>query len=480
MNYTTFVRRTGVTLIIILVLAVGYRSVEQQVGPASETPREIAALPVATKSTVATQSPAATHPDFLYGRVTTVAGITYQGRMRFGGDEEAFWGNYFNGAKDENPWAAYVTPARLSNDRRTIDFLGLEISLGKRRVALDRPFMARFGDIARIDAVGDGVRAAFERGLNYSPEIRVTLKSGTVVDLDRFEADDFADGLRIWDAKEGVVNLREQQVRTIEFLSPAQRGPVPDRLYGTVHTGHGNFTGFLQWDREETLGDDQLVGHTADEELALRFDAIRSIAKQSASSSLVTLVDGRDVVLSDSRKVGRGNRGVYVDDQRYGRVLVSWDAFERVDFSPAGSGPSYDDFPPGQPITGSVTTRAGRRFAGRLVYDLDESEITETLDAPYMGVHYTIPFGLVDLVTLPDGEKRDAGSATVALHSGEELKLEYADDLGDGNAGMLIFGDGRERPTYVPWTDVEKVEFDRPAVMYPSVGGRQNYPFTAQ
>ena len=26
------------------------------------------------------------------------------GRLRWGG-EEAFWGNYFNGAKKENPWA---------------------------------------------------------------------------------------------------------------------------------------------------------------------------------------------------------------------------------------------------------------------------------------------------------------------------------------------------------------------------------------
>jgi len=36
----------------------------------------------------------------------------------------------------------------------------------------------------------------------------------------------------------------------------------------------------------------------------------------------------------------------------------------------------------GRPLTGKVITRSGRRLAGRLVYDLDESETTETLDAP--------------------------------------------------------------------------------------------------
>jgi hypothetical protein len=50
----------------------------------------------------------------------------------------------------------------------------------------------------------------------------------------------------------------------------------------------------------------------------------------------------------------------------------------------------------------------------------------------------------------------------VTLQNGEELQLEPTGDLGKGNAGLLIFVDGRERPEYVPWTDVEQVDFDRP------------------
>ena len=55
---------------------------------------------------------------------------------------------------------------------------------------------------------------------------------------------------------------------------------------------------------------------------------------------------------------------------------------------------------------------------------------------------------------------------------GEELQLERTGDLGAGNAGMLIFVDGGQRPEYVPWTDVEKVDLDRPPAMYPPLGGR--------
>jgi hypothetical protein len=238
-----------------------------------------------------------------------------------------------------------------------------------------------------------------------------------------------------------------------------------------VRTRQGDFTGFVGWDRDDSVGSDELDGHTAEGELGLRFDTIRSIARRARDSALVTLVDGGEIVLSGTAEVGDRNRGIDVDDRRYGRVRISWDAFERVDFSPRSSGPAYGDFPPGRPLTGSVTTRAGRRLAGRLVYDLDESETTDTLDAEYQGVHYTIPFGLIASIVPLGGGERGAHSARVTLHNGAELRLERAGDLREGNAGTLIFVDGRERPDYVPWTDVEQVDLDRPPAMYPPLGG---------
>ena len=107
----------------------------------------------------------------------------------------------------------------------------------------------------------------------------------------------------------------------------------------------------------------------------------------------------------------------------------------------------------------------GRRLVGRLVYDLDESETTETLDAPSQGVDYTIPFGLIASIVLPGSEESGAGHAKVTLHNGEELQLERTGDLGEGNAGMLVFVDGSQRPEYVLWTDIEQVDFDRPPSM---------------
>jgi hypothetical protein len=435
--------------LVLLALVAGYRALERDVEPAAAAPR------AATPSTAPAPPAAAkeARPGFLYGRITTDAGTTYEGRLRWGvGNQEAFWSDYFNGWKDENLWAAHVPPERLPKERHSIGILGFEIAHRERPVDLGRHFMARFGDIRRIEAHG-------------RRDVRVTLKSGTVFDLDRFGASDFDDGVRVWDDGQGVVDLyggveraiagpvgAGRRVRAIELLPTAPLAGAPGRLHGTVRTGHGAFTGFLQWDRQDSVGTDELVGRTAEGRLGLRFDTLRSVARRSRDSFLVTLRDGREIVLSGKAT----DRGIYVEDRRYGRVLVSWDAFERVDFSDlggGGSGPAYGDFPPGGPLTGSVATRGGRRLAGRLVYDLDESETTETLDAPSRGVDYTIPFGLVASIAPRRGR--------VTLRSGEELQLDRTGDLGEGNAGMLIFVEGRERPEYVPWTDVERVDLDR-------------------
>ncbi len=190
--------------------------------------------------------------------------------------------------------------------------------------------------------------------------------------------------------RRGVVDLDSLRIRKIELLPTPSLGAVPCRLHGTVRTRRGDFTGFVQWDREECVGPDELDGRAAEGELSLRLDTIR----------------------------------------------------------------------------------AGERLTGRLVYDLDESETTETLDAPSRGVDYTIPFGLIASIVPPGREERGAQRARVILHDGEELQLERAGDLGERNAGMLIFVEGLRRPEYVPWTDVERVDFDRPPTMYPPLDGR--------
>jgi hypothetical protein len=456
MTRANIARRAFVTVLLLAAVAVGYRVLKHDVHPATATSPAIppSTAPAAPK----TQPAAQTHQGFLYGRITTADGATYQGLLRWGSDQEAFWSDSFSGVKHGNSWLPYVPPGRLPKERHPIRLLGIEIVQREKPIDVRRLLVARFGEIVRIEARGR--------------EVRVTLKSGTVVVLDRFEASDFDDGVRVWDAKRGVVDLDSLRIRTIEFLPTPPLGTAPYRLQGTVRTRRGDFTGFIQWDWEKCVGSDQLHGRAGMGKRSLRFDTLRSIARLSRASSRVTLLDGREMVLSGTADVSDGNRGIYVDDPRYGRVMVSWDAFERADFSPGASGPAYGDFPPGRPLTGSVTTRAGRHLAGRLVYDLDESETTETLDASSQGVDYSIPFGLIASVVPSGREERGVQHGRVTLQSGEELQLERTGDLGKGNAGLLIFANGNQHPEYVRWTEVARVDLDRPPAMYPPLGGR--------
>ena len=432
-----------------LFLVAACSPAEQAAGEAAETPPASVSPP----SGAASPSGGADADGFLYGRVTASDGAVFEGRLRWGGHEEALWNSQFNGVKHENPWVGYVPPERTSRS-----FFGIEFGGRERPVDGIRPFVARFGDIVRIDALGD--------------EIRVTLKSGSEYYLDRYSADDLADGLRIWDVGHGVVDLNERQISSVEFFPTPQLGAAPGPLYGTVRSRVDEFTGVIQWDRELGLDDDELVGLSTEGERSVRMDAVRSIARRSEDSSLVTLRDGQEILLSGTRRVGRDNRGVYVDDPRYGRVLVPWQSFDRIDFAAGGTAPAYDDFPAGGRISGTVTTRSGATHTGRLIYDLDESEVTETLDAPAQGVDYMIPFGLIGSIALPVAASGGAPGARVTLHSGEELVLEASGDLAEGHVGMLIFPDDADRFVHVPWSDVARIDLDRPPAMYPSGSSR--------
>lgn len=394
-------------------------------------------------------------PGVLYGRVHTTSAGVYEGRLRWGGTEEAFWGDFFNGVKDENPWAAYVSPDALAGARRPPTLFGIEVPWGEGEVELRRPFMARFGDLVRIEARG-GVGEAVAGGA-LEPEVRVTLKSGTVLDLDRLSSSDFDDGLRVWDRQRGVTDLGARAICAVDFLpTPPLAGDLR-RLHGTVHVGRRAFRGPLQWNRTGALASDVLTGRTADgDPFRVRFGDLRSVTRHDAGARLA-LTDGRELEWTGPG-AGPDHRGLYVDDARYGRVLVSWAAVDRVEFEAGGTGPAYADYPPGRALAGAVVTRDGRRLAGRLVVDLDESETTETLDAHAQGVDYTLPLALVARVEVPESAR-----VRVTLRSGETLVLSRSGDLGAGNAGVLVFGADAARPAYVPWADVARLDVDGPA-----------------
>ena len=378
---------------------------------------------------------------FLYGRVTMRSDTVYEGRLRWNGDEEAFWGDLFNGSKEDRPyWEEVPERERRRNRRDGVRIMGIRIGSSDYYTS-GRSFVVRFGDIAKIEAL--------------RRDALLTLKDGEEIEIDGSGTNDIGGRLDVWDHEIGHVKLDWDRVDLIEFLpTPAGLDVPVTRLHGRVRTEEGVFEGYIQWDKEECVSTDELDGDSRDGSMSIEMGKIQRIERRSSRSSRVTLWSGREFELRGTNDVNSENRGIYVEDPRYGRVLVKWDSFESLDFSPAGSsGPSYDDFEPGKPLRGTVTETGGETYTGRIVYDIDEEHTWEILNGEQRDLEYNIPFALVKSV-----EPRGRDSSRVTLRNGEQLILYDVADVGDGNDGMLVIAaDGDS--VYVPWDDVERIDF---------------------
>jgi len=281
------------------------------------------------------------------------------------------------------------------------------------------------------------------------------MKDGEVYDMEG-GSNDIGATVSVLDDTLGEVKLEWDRIDRIVFRStPRNVEPPAYRLYGVVRTDGDTFEGHIQWDVQECLSTDKLDGETDDGDLSIEMGHIRAIEKRNSRGSRVELKDGRELVLEGTNDVDDSLRGIHVDDPRFGRVKISWDAFERIEFREvADSGRAYDDFKAGKPLTGTVTDTSGATHRGTLVYDLDEARSWELLHGDRDDVEYMIPFGMIRSV-----EPQRGDASKVVLTSGVEIVLEAGQDVSERNDGVVVLGgDGKE--TYIPWDEVKKVDLD--------------------
>lgn len=377
---------------------------------------------------------------FIYGTITTDRGTTYKGRMRWNGDEEAFWGDIFNSTKEDRPYLDEI-PRNHRRRRNPIKIFGVTIGVSWDDES-SRQFVTRFGDIRSIE-------------VRHGDEATMTMKSGTRYRVDG-GSNDIGRTILVWDDQIGEIKVDWDRIDTITFMpAPPDLAVAAHRLQGEVYTEAGVFRGFVQWDHEECLSTDELDGDTDDGEVSIPMGNIRTIARRSRGSSRVTLRDGRTMVLDNSNDVDSSIRGIFVEDPRFGRVSVSWDAFDHVEFSDArDSGPAYADFPAGRPLRGAVTDERGRTHRGRIIYDMDESETWEFLNGSYRDVEYYVLFERIASI-----EPRGDDASRITLRTGQTIELEDAADVDDGNAGVMVVPAEGE-PIYIAWEDLKRISFD--------------------
>jgi hypothetical protein len=377
---------------------------------------------------------------FIYGRLTLKSGESHEGFLRWK-DEEAFWDDLFHSRQTDLPWLDFVDTEELYQERKRryfeshgmFDRIMWTLNNREGEVDLSRLFICQFGYLDGVDldeddnvtlqVRGEGAVAVHGYSNDVSSDLLVYPSSGEPVEVD-------------WD-----------DLAQIEFsAAPATAVPYAKRLYGTVETTEGTFSGFIQWDQSECTSIDALDG----DERSLAMGEILSLTKNRQSNSDIVLKNGETLTLSGTNDVGRGNRGVMVENESWGRVTVAWKRFQAITFAEGhGSGRGRGDLPPNEALTGTVTGSGGETWTGRIVYDLDEAWTRDLFNGAIRDLEYDIPFALIESI-----EKRDDASCRVSLASGRILDLSDSQDTGDKHAGLLVFEGPGQDPTYIPWSRV--------------------------
>ncbi|NNE27182.1 MAG: hypothetical protein HKN09_10090 [Saprospiraceae bacterium] len=388
---------------------------------------------------------------FIYGKVTTIDNETYEGQIRWGG-EEAFWFDMFNSSKEKNEYLKYLSDDQLDalnghEDNHASNnwnkwFKSSKNSWSNWDNKHTHLFACQFGDIASLIIHGD-------------EDVELVLKNGEALHLDGGSNDIGAD-VMVHDGEIGDVNIDWRRIKKVEFMN-TPNGLVSgfgQALWGAVETEHGNFTGFLQWDHDERLTKDVLDGEYEDGELSIEFGKIKKIQKYGHGSK-VTLHSGRSFNLYDSNDVDEDNRGIIVNIPGQGRVDIEWDEFVSMTIAEQADNYnySYTSFTGDQALNATVETVEGKKYSGALVFDLDEKYQLEMLDGVKDDITYFIPFGHVAEISPLNREESE-----VILINGTKLILEEKVDVTRNNDGVLVF-ENAQNPQYIPWNQVRKVSF---------------------
>jgi len=385
---------------------------------------------------------------FIYGKITMRDGELYTGTMRWG-TQECFWDDIFNATKEDNPWLKYVDQDGRDRRREWRDDHGVRIKIFGIDIhdglgwAGAHIFIRRFGDIETIEAKR-GDRAILK------------MKGGSEFELEGYG--DIQEEIQIHDQALGRLKVDWDEIRTIEFMpTPANARVGGYRLKGKVKARGMEFAGYVMWDAEECLSSDILDGESRNRSMEIEFGNIRSIERLSSRTCRVKLKDGRDFDLSGTNDVNDENRNIFVEDPRYGKVEIGWNDFDEVQYGDedGDSGHPYGDFAARGPLKGTVITTGGESYSGQFVYDLDESEGFEMLNGDLDDISFNIPFYMIASIT-----PRSSSSSTVKVRSGDELRLEEAQDVTESNDGIL-FLEGEKKKVYIPWDDVDTITFEK-------------------
>ena len=382
---------------------------------------------------------------YIYGTVTTYNN-SYTGQIRWG-KEEAFWNDFFNAQKMGDEYYESILE-KSSGDSKSANSWEIEswspMSIWDNRKYTRHEFSTQFGNIKKLE-------------VRSKSRVRITLKNGEEIVLSGQGYNDVGTKVTVYDDELGAVKLDWERIEEVEFkeapsyFEPSGGGPI----YGTIETFKGSYTGYVQWDHDERLGNDVLDGESRDGDVSIAFKHIKSIESQG-NSCYVTLFSGRNFTLRGTNDVNSQNSGIIVTVPEIGKVDIPWKVFDRADFvKTKDTRDAYANYDKPEGLNGTVETVRGEKFTGRLVYDVDEAWEVETLEANDGDIEYVIPFDKIQTIT-----PKNAYYSVIEIRGGDKILLGEKRDVSADNDGIIIFPSNGGQPVLVKWREVAEVKFD--------------------
>jgi hypothetical protein len=380
---------------------------------------------------------------FIYGKVTSLSGTTYQGQIRWG-KEEAFWYDIFNATKtseNENTYERIAPDKKNTNWWENLDGSILRI-WDDEYSSQTHQFTCRFGDIKSISPHGNTIDCEFKNG------IRMKLKGGS---------NDVGATIIVKDYELGVVKLRWDKIKKVEFENAPKQ--LEDKLgmplFGLVKTTTGQLEGFVQWDKDERLDTDLLQGSSSSEKLEIAFAKISCI-KNQGNKSQVQLRSGKILVMHGTNDVNEENRGIVVSGEGVGQIEIPWRSFTSVCFSEhhKDSGPAYNTYSNPKRLYGNVKDLTGNQYDGLIIFDKDEKWDFEQLEGIHNDLKYIIPFRNIKTI-IP--KNRDY--TYVILRNQEKLILGNLQDVSSKNEGLVVILSNSESK-FIDWSQIDEITFE--------------------
>ncbi len=304
----------------------------------------------------------------------------------------------------------------------------------------------RFGHLTRLERRGaDGAMAVFKDGRS-----RLLTPGGRVA---RALPGGGAPTVTVENGLGETSTYEWREIDRIHFSQDSREvAPVAERIHGTVTVANGRtFSGYVLWNGQEGVLSDRAGDEIPGDGGSVPFADVVEIRRSAPDRVAIEGRDGARLERTvEALRVGLGE--ITVADPALGSVAVPWSEFRSLRLGPADVPTDYHAFDGGRDLVGTVRTKDGRTFRGRVAWDADERRTTSSLDGMDGRIRYSVEFGLIRSI-----ESHRQG-ARVTLRDGRRLYLAGTNDVNWANRGIRV--EDPSGPVVISWRSFERLDFN--------------------